>query len=68
MAENLVEGIQRECNRVRELIPLYKEIGPAGAFGAAMLKAAIREGEASIASGDVVRMLGAFRSLEGCKA
>ena len=64
---NLVEGIQQECNRVREIIPLYESIGPAGAFGAAMLKQAIREGEAAIASGDALRCLAAYESLKGCK-
>lgn len=65
---NLVEGIQQQCNRVRdELIPMYEEIGPAGIFGKIMLQAAIREGEAAIASGDVVQMVAAYKSLEDCK-
>lgn len=64
---NLVEGILKQCQRVREIVPLYEEIGPAGVFGATMLKAAITEGEAALASGDVVRMLAAYKSLEDCK-
>lgn len=65
---NLIEGIQKECERVREILPYYEEIGPSGIFGLAMLRAAIKEGEAAIASGDVVRMLAAFKSLEDCEA
>lgn len=65
---NLIEGIQTQCERVREILPYYEEIGPAGMFGVAMLKAAIKEGEAAIASGDVVRMLAAYKDLEGCEA
>lgn len=64
---NLIEGIQSECNRVREIIPLYESIGPAGMFGAAMLKQAVREGEAAIASGDVIRCIAAYKSLKDCK-
>lgn len=65
---NLIEGIQEQCKRVRdELLPLYEELGPVGAFGAAMLKQAVTEGEAAIASGDVVRMLAAYKELEGCE-
>lgn len=64
---NLIEGIQAECGRVRRIIPYYDEIGPVGAFGKAMLQAAIKEGEASVASGDVVRMLAAIQSLKECK-
>lgn len=65
---NLIEGIQSQCQRVREILPRYEELGPVGAFGAAMLKHAIKEGEASIASGDVVRMIAAYKRLEGCES
>ena len=65
---NLIEGIQRECNRVRAILPAYEELGAVGVFGLTMLKAAITEGEAAIASGDVVRMVYAYKALEDCKA
>lgn len=64
---NLIEGIQSQCNRVRAILPHYDELGPVGVFGATMLRQAIAEGEAAIASGDVVRMLAAFKELEGCE-
>ena len=65
---NLVEGIQQQCSRVRDvLLPAYKEIGSAGQFGSLMLQAAVREGEAAIASGDIVRMVRAYKMLEECK-
>ena len=64
---NLIEGILNECNRVREIIPHYEAIGPAGNFGAAMLRACIKEGEQAMASGDVVRMVHAYKSLQECK-
>jgi hypothetical protein len=64
---NLIEGIQAECNRVRDILPHYEMLGRVGQFGAVMLRAAIVEGEAAIASGDVVRMLRALDGLKGCK-
>lgn len=64
---NVIEGIQAQCNRCRELIKQYEEIGPAGAFGKLMIQQDITEGEAAIASGDVVRMIRAYEALEGCK-
>lgn len=64
---NLIEGIQQQANRVRELLPVYDGLGPVGAFGAFMLRRAISEGEAAIASGDVVRMIATYKALEGCK-
>lgn len=63
---NVIEAIQNECQRVRDLLPLYEEIGPAGAFGLAMLKASIKTGEAAIASGDVMKMLPALKDLQDC--
>jgi hypothetical protein len=65
--ENVIEGIQAECNRVRELLPQYEAIGPAGRFGLLMLQADIAEGGAAIASGDVVRMVRALDALRGCE-
>jgi hypothetical protein len=63
---NLIEGIQAECNRVRSAIPHYEELGPVGAFGAAALRSAVKEGEDAIASGDTTRMVQALESLRGC--
>ena len=63
---NLVEGIQEQCNRCRDLIEIYKTI-PTGAIGAHFIQITINEGEAAIASGDVVRMLSAFKELESCE-
>jgi hypothetical protein len=63
---NLIEAIQRELNRVRAAVLHYEELGPVGAFGAAMLKQAIVEGESAIASGDVVRMVEALNTLQNC--
>lgn len=63
---NLIEGIQSEQERVRELLTLYQEI-PTGAFGAAMLTQAIKESEDALASGDVVRQLRAYEALKNCE-
>lgn len=63
---NLIEAIQQECTRVREAIPHYEAIGPAGAFGAMMLKQSVQRGESAIASGDAVAMVKALADLKGC--
>jgi len=64
---NIIEGIQAQCNRCRELITHYDAIGPAGAFGKWMIQRDIAEGETAIASGDVVRMVRAYKALEVCE-
>lgn len=64
---NVIEGIQKECNRCRQLVGIYSSLGPIGVFGRTMIEADIREGEAAIASGDVVRMVAALKALQGCE-
>jgi hypothetical protein len=67
MTTNIIEGIQQQNNRCRELVKEYAAIGPAGQFGKVLIEAAITEGEAAIASGDVVRCVEAYKALQGCK-
>jgi hypothetical protein len=61
---NIIEGIQEQNNRVRDLIEIYNSV-PNGHFAAALMKVAIKEGEGAIASGDTIRMIAAYRDLEG---
>ena len=60
---NLIEGLNSELTRARELLKLYEEI-PTGGFGAMMIRQAIYDAEKSIAHGDTVGMLEAYKALE----
>jgi hypothetical protein len=46
MAENLIDGLQKELNRAREILTMYEEI-PHGAFGAVFLRQSIQRAEKS---------------------
>ena len=61
---NLIEGIHEQCNRARKIIPCYIEMGNVGVYGKTIIEWCIAESEAAIASGDVVRMLRAYKNLE----
>ncbi len=61
---NLIEGIQKELNRNRELLKMYQGIGPAGTFGVQVIKAAIEEAEQAIANGDTVKMVTCYKKLQ----
>jgi len=67
MAENLMDGLFRQMNRCRELIAVYGQIGPAGAFARAAIQHDITNAEKAIAGGDVTKMVAAYKALESCE-
>lgn len=67
MAESLAEAMPKEMARVRQVLGYYKEIGPAGMVGAAFIEQDLREADAAVMSGDVVRMLTAYQKLKDIK-
>jgi hypothetical protein len=64
VSESLAEALPREQARVREILGHYKEIGPAGMFGAAFIEADLREADQAVMSGDIVRMIRAYEKLK----
>ncbi len=63
--ENLIEGLQREANRVRDLIKVYESIpNNAGALAAIMMGHSISNAEREIAKGDTIGMMLAYSDLE----
>jgi hypothetical protein len=67
MDDNLMTGLIRERDRVRDMLKEYEAIGPAGMFGAAMIKADLKRADDAIATGDVVEMIAALKELQGCQ-
>ena len=63
---NLIEGLQSELNRCRELLQDYKEIGAPGIFGATMIQLEIDKAESMMATGDTVGMLRSYEQLKQC--
>lgn len=60
---NLIEGLQQEANRRRELLKKYEAIGPAGIFGATFLKIDIERAEKAIAGNDIFEMIAVYKEL-----
>ena len=63
---NIIEGIQQEVVRCRELLKEYEAI-PQGAFGAIMLKQIIAKAETAIAHGDTIEMIRLYQELKECE-
>lgn len=64
----LGDDFPKQQARVREVLGYYKEIGPAGAFGAAMIEATLRRADEAAISGDVVAMLRVYQELKEIEA
>lgn len=65
--ETLADALPKEMARVREVLGHYKEIGPAGMFGAAFIEQDLRFADRAVMSGDVIAMMQALEKLRGIK-
>jgi len=57
----------KEQARCRELLGMYREIGPAGRFGALMIEDMLRRADEAAMAGDVVEMLRVFGEMKESK-
>ena len=60
----LGDDLPNEQKRVREVLGYYKDIGPAGAFGAAMIEQSLQNADIAVMSGDIVEMIAAYKDLQ----
>ena len=66
MAENLMDGLMSEINRVREIIKEYEHpsLNGAGLLAASIMKSEIQQAEEAIKEGDAIKMIVAYRTLK----
>lgn len=64
MTRSLGDALPDEIARVTEVLGYYMEIGPAGMFGAAIIRRALDKATRALASGDIIEMLAAYRELK----
>lgn len=60
---NLLEGLNYELKRNKELLSLYKDI-PTGTFGAAFIEDDIKVAEWSILANDITQMITSYKKLK----
>lgn len=60
----MIEAIQKEQTRCRELLKEYELVGWAGQFGAAIINKALANADKAIAEGDVVAMVRVLKELK----
>lgn len=64
--KTLADALPREIVRCQELLIAYAEIGPAGAFGAAMIRKDIDMAHKAMMEGDLSAMIRAYNALKEC--
>lgn len=60
----LAEDYPKQQERCRELLEGYTEIGPAGAFGHAMISDVLRRADKAAAEQDLVAMIRCFQEMK----
>jgi hypothetical protein len=63
----LAEAFPLEQARLRELCDAYRDIGPAGAFGLAMIRLTLKRADEAAASHDTVAMLRSYEEMKDCQ-
>lgn len=62
---NIIEGIQHEVVRVREIIQIYKDVpNGAGSFASVCMQANIDNAEKAVATGDTIAMIAEYKQLK----
>ena len=62
----LGEDYPKEQERLRELIQVYAQI-PSGAFGKMMIEHALKKADEAAISGDLPRMIAAYKAMKECE-
>jgi len=62
--ETLVDALQKETVRVREVLEHYQPIGIASMLGAAFIEQDLRAADAAVMNGDVAAMLESYETLK----
>lgn len=66
--ETLGDALPKEQARVREVLGIYKSIGPAGTFAAMLIEQDLQAADRAVISGDLVSMLRAYEKLKSIEA
>lgn len=68
MMETLGDALPKEMARIRDVVmPCYRDIGPAGGFALALMKADLDRAAQAMAEGDLPAMISAYESLKSYK-
>lgn len=58
------DDMPRQQARCRELLRVYRGLGPAGSFGALMIEQALQRADRAVIGGDIVEILRSYQELK----
>lgn len=64
---SLAEDFPLEQARVRELLSVYRSLGPSGFFGASMIEQVLKRADSAAISGDVIAMIRSYKEMKECE-
>lgn len=62
--QSFADEFLAELARCRELLAQYRQIGPVGSFGAAVIEDTLRRADVAVLGGDTVAMLRIYQELK----
>jgi hypothetical protein len=65
--ETLGEAFPKQQARLRELLAIYKGLGPVGTFGATLIEDCLKRADKAAIEGDVVAMIRIYEEMKGFK-
>lgn len=64
---SLAEAYPQEQARVRELLTIYRSLGPAGMFGSTMIEQVLQRADQAAAEQDTIAMIRSFKEMRDCQ-
>lgn len=62
--DTIATALPIQMARVREILGYYKDLGPPGMFGAAMIEESLAAADKAAVEGDLVGMIAAYKDLQ----
>ncbi len=67
MTQTLAEAYPQEQARCRELLQVYRDLGPVGHFGFMAISQVLGRAEEAAASGDIAAMIRCYQEMKECQ-
>lgn len=67
MTDTLGDDFPHEQARCRELLSVYRGLGPVGQFAAVLIEDMLKRADQAVIAGDLVDMIRIYKEMQGCE-